>query len=58
MWLALPSSLLIPTPLLFLQEVNSPIMIQFSNGGGAAIAGKGISNKGEQASIAGSSAVR
>lgn len=36
------------------KEVNSPIIIQFSNGGGAAIAGKGISNKGEQASIAGS----
>lgn len=36
------------------KEVNSPVIIQFSNGGGASIAGKGISNKGEQASIAGS----
>ncbi|GAX78092.1 hypothetical protein CEUSTIGMA_g5534.t1 [Chlamydomonas eustigma] len=36
------------------KEVNSPIMIQFSNGGGASMAGKGISNKDEQATIAGS----
>ena len=38
--------------------MNSPVIIQFSNGGGAAIAGKGISNKNEQAAIAGSIAVR
>ena len=35
------------------KEVNSPIIIQFSNGGGAFYAGKGISNEGEQAAIAG-----
>ena len=40
------------------QEVNSPVMVQFSNGGGSFIAGKGISNKNEQSSIAGSIAVR
>jgi hypothetical protein len=32
-------------------------MVQFSNGGGASIAGKGISNKNEQSAIAGSIAV-
>lgn len=36
------------------KEVNSPVMVQFSNGGGSFIAGKGISNKNEQSSIAGS----
>lgn len=36
------------------KEVNSPMIIQFSNGGGASIAGKAVSNKNEQASIAGS----
>lgn len=36
------------------REVNSPIIIQFSNGGGAFYAGKAISNDGQQASIAGS----
>lgn len=36
------------------KEVNSPMIIQFSNGGGASIAGKAISNKNEQSSIAGS----
>ncbi|MBN2615443.1 MAG: class II fructose-bisphosphate aldolase [Bacteroidales bacterium] len=36
------------------QKVNSPIIIQFSNGGGAFYAGKAISNEGEQAAIAGS----
>lgn len=36
------------------KAVNSPVMVQFSNGGGSAIAGKAISNKNEQASIAGS----
>ena len=35
------------------REVNSPVIIQFSNGGGAFYAGKGISNEGEQAAIAG-----
>ncbi|MCX6230180.1 MAG: class II fructose-bisphosphate aldolase [Bacteroidetes bacterium] len=33
--------------------VNSPIMIQFSNGGGVFFAGKGISNAEEKAAIAG-----
>ena len=36
------------------KDVNSPVIIQFSNGGGAFYAGKGISNEGEQAAIAGS----
>jgi len=35
------------------RDVNSPIIVQFSNGGAAFIAGKGISNDGQQASIAG-----
>lgn len=34
--------------------VNSPIIIQFSNGGGAFYAGKGLSNTSENAAIAGS----
>ena len=34
--------------------VNSPIIIQFSNGGGAFYAGKGLSNTDEKAAIAGS----
>ncbi len=36
------------------KEVNSPIIIQFSNGGGAFLAGKGLSNDNQQAAIAGS----
>jgi len=36
------------------REVNSPIIIQFSNGGGAFFAGKGLSNENEKAAIAGS----
>ncbi|MEZ4774474.1 MAG: class II fructose-bisphosphate aldolase [Bacteroidia bacterium] len=35
------------------KEVNSPVMIQFSNGGAAFFAGKGLSNAGEKAAIAG-----
>ena len=35
------------------REVNSPIIIQFSNGGAAFYAGKGLSNEGEKAAIAG-----
>lgn len=35
-------------------KARSPVMIQFSNGGGAFYAGKGISNEGQAASIAGS----
>jgi len=35
------------------REVNSPIIIQFSNGGSAFYAGKGLSNEGEKAAIAG-----
>lgn len=34
--------------------VNSPVMIQFSNGGGIFWAGKGLSNANEQAAVAGS----
>jgi fructose-bisphosphate aldolase class II len=34
--------------------VNSPVMIQFSNGGAIFWAGKGISNENEQAAVAGS----
>ena len=36
------------------KEAKSPIMIQFSNGGGAFMAGKFLDNKGEKAAIAGS----
>ncbi len=36
------------------KEVNSPIIIQFSNGGGAFMAGKAISNEGQASAIAGS----
>lgn len=35
------------------REVNSPIIIQFSNGGSSFYAGKGISNEGQKASIIG-----
>jgi len=35
-------------------KVNSPVIIQFSNGGGAFYAGKGIKSEGHQAAIAGS----
>ncbi len=35
------------------REVNSPIIIQFSNGGAAFIAGKGLSNDAQKAAIAG-----
>ncbi len=35
------------------REVNSPVIIQFSNGGSAFYAGKGLSNDGQQAAIAG-----
>lgn len=35
------------------REVNSPVIIQFSNGGAAFIAGKGLSNDGQQAAILG-----
>lgn len=35
------------------REVNSPVIIQFSNGGAAFNAGKGLSNDGQKASIAG-----
>ena len=34
-------------------ELNSPVIIQFSNGGAQFNAGKGLSNKGEKAAIAG-----
>jgi fructose-bisphosphate aldolase class II len=36
------------------REVNSPVVIQFSNGGGAFYAGKGLSNGDQIAAIAGS----
>ena len=36
------------------KNVNSPVVIQFSNGGGAYFAGKGLSNEDEKAAIAGS----
>lgn len=35
------------------REVNSPVIIQFSNGGAAFYAGKGLSNDGQQAAVAG-----
>ena len=31
--------------------VNSPVMIQFSNGGGSFFAGKGLSNDGQKAAV-------
>lgn len=36
------------------KEVNSPVMIQFSNGGGIFYAGKGLSNENQKSAIAGS----
>jgi fructose-bisphosphate aldolase, class II len=36
------------------KAVNSPVIIQFSNGGGAFMAGLGLSNEGQKASILGS----
>lgn len=36
------------------RDVNSPIIIQFSNGGAVFFAGKGLSNEGQKAAIAGS----
>ncbi|MDH3711169.1 MAG: class II fructose-bisphosphate aldolase [Cyclobacteriaceae bacterium] len=36
------------------REVNSPVMIQFSNGGAHFVAGKGLSNDGQKAAVAGS----
>jgi len=36
------------------KDVNSPVIIQFSNGGGAFYAGKGLSNENEKAAITGS----
>lgn len=35
------------------RDIKSPIIIQFSNGGSAYIAGKGLSNKNQEASIIG-----
>lgn len=35
------------------KEVNSPVIVQFSNGGASFYAGKGLSNDGQQASIIG-----
>jgi len=35
------------------RDLNSPVIIQFSNGGAAFIAGKGMSNDGQQAAVAG-----
>lgn len=36
------------------KNVNSPVIIQFSNGGGQFFAGKGLNNDGQKAAIAGS----
>jgi len=36
------------------REVNSPVIIQFSNGGGVFFAGKGLSNENQKAAITGS----
>lgn len=36
------------------REVNSPVIIQFSNGGAGFYAGKGLSNDGQQAAVMGS----
>ncbi len=36
------------------REVNSPVIVQFSNGGGVFFAGKGLSNENQKAAIVGS----
>jgi len=36
------------------REVNSPVMVQFSNGGGVFFAGKGLSNENQKAAVLGS----
>ena len=36
------------------RDLNAPVIIQFSNGGGVFNAGKGLSNEGQKAAIAGS----
>lgn len=36
------------------RDVNSPVIIQFSNGGGAFYAGKGLSNDGQRSAVLGS----
>ena len=36
------------------RDLNAPVIIQFSNGGGQFNAGKGLSNENEQAAILGS----
>ena len=36
------------------RDINSPVIIQFSNGGAAFLAGKGIKNTNEKASVLGS----
>ena len=36
------------------RELNSPVIVQFSNGGGAFYAGKAVDNKAQQASVLGS----
>jgi fructose-bisphosphate aldolase class II len=36
------------------RDAKSPVMIQFSNGGGAFVCGKGIANKNQEASVLGS----
>ncbi|MEM1326297.1 MAG: class II fructose-bisphosphate aldolase [Bacteroidota bacterium] len=35
------------------REINSPVIVQFSNGGASFFAGKGLSNEGQQAAIIG-----
>ena len=37
--------------------VNSPVIVQFSNGGAVFMAGKGLNNDGQNAAIAGASEV-
>ncbi len=36
------------------RDLNSPVIVQFSNGGGSFVAGKGLSNDGQKAAIMGS----
>lgn len=48
------SSSLINSCLLAAKKANSPMIVQFSNGGGAFMAGKKLDNKGQKAAIAGS----
>lgn len=48
-----PNSSTVNAALEAARDIGSPIIIQFSNGGAAYFAGKGLSNEGQKASIIG-----